>query len=547
MATAIALATSGLLAVTGAAPAGAETTAGCGKTPSLTSGTRTITSSGQNRSYILRIPDGYDSSRPYKLIFGLHWLNGSATNVDNDQFYGVRPLANNSAIFVAPQGLNAGWANTNGQDVTLMDDIRTQIENALCVDTTQRFAMGFSYGGAMSYALACARPTIFRAVGVFSGAQLSGCSGGTQPVAYLGIHGTNDSVLNISQGRSLRDKFVGLNGCTAQSPREPSSGQSQIKTQYTGCRAGYPVTWIAFSGDHYTPSFVGSEAWSFFSALGSTTTSTSGTTSTTTRTTTTTSTGTTPGSGAGQLVTPAGKCLDVSGTGNGSSARINTCGDSSGQVWEFASDGTLRTLGGSMCLDASNRGTANGTALIIYACHGEANQRFSLGSNSSIVGEGSGRCVDVPNGSSTDGTNVQLYDCWGGDPQKWTLRSSGNPTTTTTTTSNPPTTTTTTSNPRTTTTTTTTTTTSGGGSCSATYTTNNSWTGGFQGTVEVRATGGWTVTLTMPGGTSISSLWNGRASGTSGTVTVSDVGWNANGGSFGFVANGSGTPTVSCS
>ena len=271
-----------------------------------------------------------------------------------------------------------------------------------------------------------------------------------------------------------------------------------------------------------------------------------GPTSTTTRTTTTTSTGTTPGSGAGQLVTPAGKCLDVSGTGNGSSARINTCSDSSGQVWEFASDGTLRTLGGSMCLDASNRGTANGTQLIIYACHGEANQRFSLGSNSSIVGEGSGRCVDVPNGSSTDGTNVQLYDCWGGDPQKWTLRSSGNPTTTTTTTSNPPTTTTTTSNPRTTTTTTTTTTTSGGGSCSATYTTNNSWTGGFQGTVEVRATGGWTVTLTMPGGTSISSLWNGRASGTSGTVTVSDVGWNANGGSFGFVANGSGTPTVSC-
>ncbi|NLT53356.1 MAG: hypothetical protein GXX79_02055, partial [Actinomycetales bacterium] len=93
---------------------------------------------------------------------------------------------------------------------------------------------------------------------------------------------------------------------------------------------------------------------------------------------------------------------------------------------------------------------------------------------------------------------------------------------------------------------TTTTTTSGGGSCSATYTTNNSWTGGFQGTVEVRATGGWTVTLTMPSGTSISSLWNGRASGTSGTVTVSDVGWNANGGSFGFVATGSGTPTVSC-
>ncbi|MFD1119770.1 hypothetical protein, partial [Sphaerisporangium aureirubrum] len=31
-------------------------TAGCGKTPTLTSGTRNITTSGKNRTYILRIP-----------------------------------------------------------------------------------------------------------------------------------------------------------------------------------------------------------------------------------------------------------------------------------------------------------------------------------------------------------------------------------------------------------------------------------------------------------------------------------------------------------
>src|SRR6476659_6259322 len=107
VAVAVALGASALTGLLGAAPAGAATTAGCGKAAGLSSGTRSITSSGQNRSYILRIPDGYNSSRAYKLIFGLHWLNGSAQNVDNDQFYGVRPLANNSAIFVAPQGLNA--------------------------------------------------------------------------------------------------------------------------------------------------------------------------------------------------------------------------------------------------------------------------------------------------------------------------------------------------------------------------------------------------------------------------------------------------------
>ncbi|MFI6160594.1 MULTISPECIES: cellulose binding domain-containing protein [Micromonospora] len=259
-------------------------TAGCGKAPTLTSGTRTISSSGQNRSYILRIPDGYDRNRPYRLIFGFHWLNGSANNVASAGYYGLLPLSNNSTIFVAPQGIDNGWANTNGRDLTLFDDISRVVENDLCVDTTQRFALGWSYGGAMSYAVACARPTVIRAVSVLSGANLSGCNPGTQPVAYFGIHGIYDSVLNISAGRSLRDTFVRNNGCTAQSPREPSRGSlTHITTAYSGCRAGYPVQWAAFDGDH-TPSpvdgssspndsrtWTSGEIWKFFSQFASTT------------------------------------------------------------------------------------------------------------------------------------------------------------------------------------------------------------------------------------------------------------------------------------
>ncbi|MEU4792595.1 cellulose binding domain-containing protein [Micromonospora tulbaghiae] len=259
-------------------------TAGCGKAPTLSSGTRTISSGGQNRSYILRIPDGYDRNHPYRLIFGFHWLNGSANNVASAGYYGLLPLSNNSTIFVAPQGIDNGWANTNGRDLTLFDDISRQIENDLCVDTSQRFALGWSYGGAMSYAVACARPTIVRAVTVISGANLSGCNGGTQPVAYFGIHGIYDSVLNISMGRSLRDTFVRNNGCTAQSPREPSRGSlTHITTTYSGCREGYPVQWAAFDGDH-TPSpvdgssspndsrtWTSGEIWRFFSQFASTT------------------------------------------------------------------------------------------------------------------------------------------------------------------------------------------------------------------------------------------------------------------------------------
>ncbi|GAA4607703.1 poly(3-hydroxybutyrate) depolymerase [Actinoplanes octamycinicus] len=366
---ALALAAAMLTGVLGgtasAAPvSAAAATAGCGKAPTLTSGTRTISSGGQNRSYILRVPDGYDRNRPYKLIFAFHWLNGTAGNVASGGYYGLQGLSANSAILVAPQGIDNGWANTGGRDLTLVDNLTALIEGDLCVDTSQLFATGWSYGGAMSYAVACARPAVFRAVAVLSGANLSGCSGGTQPVAYLGIHGTHDSVLDISLGRSLRDTFVRANGCAAQNPPEPARGSlTHVATSYTGCRAGYPVRWVAFDGDH-TPepvdgstttsgarTWVGGEIWSFFSQLPSTTT--------------TSPTPSSPAPSSPTPSTPAGGCAaafrvtnswpggfqaEVTVTNGGPAAitgwRVSwalPAGQSIGQVW----NGTLTTGGGT--------------------------------------------------------------------------------------------------------------------------------------------------------------------------------------------------------
>ncbi|MFF4629142.1 alpha/beta hydrolase family esterase [Streptomyces griseorubiginosus] len=261
-------------------------TAGCGKAPGLASGTHTLTVNGKSRSFILRVPDTYDQNHAYRLVFGFHWLGGSATDVSTGRtvengtwaYYGLQRLANNSTIFVAPQGLNNGWANSGGEDVALTDAIISRLDNALCVDTSRRFSVGFSYGAAMSYALACARPTVFRAVAVQSGGQLSGCAGGTQPVAYLGVHGIRDSVLGISGGRTLRDRFVRNNGCAAQNPPEPAQGSRTHRvTAYTGCSAGHPVVWAAFdeghiaapqdgaAGDSGSRTWVPGEIWKFFS------------------------------------------------------------------------------------------------------------------------------------------------------------------------------------------------------------------------------------------------------------------------------------------
>ncbi|MCL7458308.1 RICIN domain-containing protein [Micromonospora sp. MSM11] len=231
---------------------------GCGRAPTLSSGTHTIQSNGKSRSFILRVPTNYNSNNPYRLIFAFHWRGGTMQEISSGgtsgtawSYYGQQEQSNNSAILVAPQGIGNGWGNAGGEDVTFVDDMIRRIESDLCVNPRQRFALGFSWGGGMSYALACARATVFRAVAVISGAQISGCSGGTQPIAYFGLHGISDNVLIISQGRSLRDTFVRNNGCTAQNAPEPGPGsRTHITTTYSGCRAGYPVQWAAFDNGH---------------------------------------------------------------------------------------------------------------------------------------------------------------------------------------------------------------------------------------------------------------------------------------------------------
>ncbi|WP_256917807.1 ricin-type beta-trefoil lectin domain protein [Streptomyces hilarionis] len=413
-------------AKTAAAKTAAAASAGCGKAPALTSGAHTIQSGGQNRSYILRVPAGYDSNHPYRLVFGFHWRGGTANDVDsggtdgyNWSYYGLRRLAdgaNNGTIFVAPQGNGNGWANPGGQDVAFVDALVNQIESGLCVDTTQLFAAGFSYGGAMSYALACSRATVFRAVAVYSGANLSGCNGGAQPIAYMGLHGLRDNVLPISSGRELRDTFVRANGCTRQNPPEPANGSlTHIITAYSGCRSGYPVVWAAFDGAGHDPgpidgstgdgwrTWTSGAVWQFFSQFGSTSQPP-------------------PPTGGQTIVGQAsGRCLDInnSTTANGTQAQLWDCNGGANQRWTYTAAKQL-VVYGNKCLGVG-QSAGDGAPAAIWDCTGQADQQWTVGTDGTITAVQSGRCLDASGQGTANGTRIQVWSCSGGANQRWRL------------------------------------------------------------------------------------------------------------------------------
>jgi hypothetical protein len=255
--------------------AGVGKSAGCGKSSTITfeqvpgeSGQNVGTGEGGyvrigNRGFAVRLPDDYDNSKPYWLVFGFHWNGGSAKDVDtggtnlyNMAHFGLQKLSNNGAIFVAPDGLNNGWANSGGQDLQFVDDMVELISQNYCVDTKHIFANGFSYGGGMSYAIACARANVFRGVAIYNGAVLSGCEGGNSPIAYWQMAGQTDNVCTIGAGRTMRDRFVENNGCTPQNPMEPPQpppylvNGGHVCTTYSGCTTGYPVRWCAHQSGH---------------------------------------------------------------------------------------------------------------------------------------------------------------------------------------------------------------------------------------------------------------------------------------------------------
>ncbi|OJJ57406.1 hypothetical protein ASPSYDRAFT_154482 [Aspergillus sydowii CBS 593.65] len=244
---------------------------GCGKQPTLASGVQYI----NDREYILKIPDNYDPAKPHHLVFGLHWRGGNMNSVVDGQsvepWYGLETRAQGSAILVAPNGRDAGWANPNGEDVALIDAIIEQVEGDLCVDQSSRFSTGFSWGGGMSYALACARANEFRAVSVLSGGVISGCDGGEDPIAYLGIHGINDPVLPFDGGVTLAQQFAANNGCSPTDIGRPDAGSAgSVRTDFTGCSR--PVSFVAYDGGHdAAPLGVGNPlapdaTWEFFMA-----------------------------------------------------------------------------------------------------------------------------------------------------------------------------------------------------------------------------------------------------------------------------------------
>lgn len=236
--------------------------AGCGSAAKLATGEQTLVSDGVSRSYWLDLPAGYDSNKAYPVIIGLHWRDGSSTEVRTwNNYFGLKPLYGNNAIFIAPEGLDKGWANPGGRDIRFMRALISQVQQSVCSDPQRVFATGFSFGGMMSNAIGCEMGDVVRAIAPLSGSLWSGCATSSNRVAAIFDHAMDDNTVPYSAGEDARNTFVKRNSCSATTVPIGSNGC----VEYQGCSAGKPVVWCGHAtGGHWPPAFSASETKAFF-------------------------------------------------------------------------------------------------------------------------------------------------------------------------------------------------------------------------------------------------------------------------------------------
>jgi len=251
---------------------GARPSAGCGKAKTMAdSVVGTIKIGNTNRSYILNIPKDYDPNHPYALWFAIHGRSGTALGVargsagTNYGYFGMRKLANkdkSTTIFCAPDGIGTMWASGDG-DIQFFRTMIKNFENDLCIDQSRIFAAGFSMGGSMSYALACAMPDTFKAIAMHSGGGMSGCvrpSGNPGKMPIFITHGDPDGTnvwpnFGFPQIKDLAERDgcdpLDIPNLVKQNP--PKDDMHPVCFEYKNCDPGFPCKAYIFKGGH-TPS-----------------------------------------------------------------------------------------------------------------------------------------------------------------------------------------------------------------------------------------------------------------------------------------------------
>ena len=160
---------------------------------------------GNNREYIIYIPQSYSPSISSPILFAFHGGDGYAIDFMNYEA-DLRSISDTAGfILVYPQALedpndgnSTNWLHkepTNHKDIFFIETLIDTISSEYNIDLNRIYACGYSLGGMFSYELACQLNHKIAAIASVAGAAFYGAFANcniTHPTAVLTINGTLD-------------------------------------------------------------------------------------------------------------------------------------------------------------------------------------------------------------------------------------------------------------------------------------------------------------------------------------------------------------------
>ena len=234
----------------------------------------TLMSSGEQREYLLYVPERYDPAAPTPLVISIHgyaeWpahqMQVSRWNdlADEHGFIVVYPSGTNFPLRWRTQGA-PGSATDPMLEVTFIADLIDELGRTYNIDPNRIYANGLSNGGGMAFVLSCQLSERIAAVGFVSGAYLypwEKCNP-SRLVPKIVFHGTADPIVPFQGGPSRAfhqpfpaipkwiDALANHNQCSTTSLELPASGEVS-GVQFTNCDADV-VFYTVAGGGHAWP------------------------------------------------------------------------------------------------------------------------------------------------------------------------------------------------------------------------------------------------------------------------------------------------------
>lgn len=256
------------------APGRPHESAGCARPSSrYPAGTTTgsVAHAGDDRSFRVHVPPGYDGTVPAPLVLMFHGGGGSGEQLQERSSRMDRVADREGFITVYPDGTgvlktwNGGGCcgaavRKDVDDVGFVSALLDHLEAELCLDRRRVFASGMSNGGLFSHRLACELSERIAGIAAVAGTDMTRTCAPTRPVAVLQIHGTADGHVPWQGGEGCglaRVAFTSVpatleawrerNRCSSTQSSGHRAGNGACES-YDGCAPGGRVTLCTIDG-----------------------------------------------------------------------------------------------------------------------------------------------------------------------------------------------------------------------------------------------------------------------------------------------------------